>query len=64
VKLGPKEEPAADALGMPEDEGGGLFDEYADDAMAALKSGDKAAFRAALKSAVMACKDSGLDDEV
>lgn len=31
------------------------FGEYADDVFAAIKSGDKAAFKSALKAAVKAC---------
>jgi len=31
------------------------FGEYADDVFAAIKSGDKAAFKSALKSAIQAC---------
>jgi hypothetical protein len=49
-------EPADDA---PAD----LFGEYADDAFAALKSGDKAGFRSALKSAIGACDSGSYDDE-
>lgn len=49
----------ASALGeMPEAEestDSSLFNEYADDLMAAMKGGDKAAFRAALRKAIECC---------
>ena len=44
--MGDEEYPSASSV---------LFDDFADEALAAVKSGDKAAFRTALKGAIKAC---------
>ncbi len=46
-----------------DDMGSSVFGEYADDAFDAIKSGNKAAFSAALKSAIGACGSYGDDSE-
>lgn len=48
-----KGKPVADSYGDAEELS--VFGEYADDAFAAIKSGDKAWFKAALKAAIKSC---------